>query len=196
MRDKPQGTGIKVYLLVDEYSAIVKFVMYDGDNPYGDLDWNKTLKSPFFRHLNLTHESLHPTEATVYSLLSAVHWCQATRLCMDRYFPMANLMRNLHNSGFEFVVIIQSSRAGKIFSHIQSHAMRRPLKLDLNIDLVWYTTTASTITMSTGSTNVRPVMPLTIGNTSGQQSVPGRFCCGERTKPDCCIVQSITVELV
>ncbi|KAH3723270.1 hypothetical protein Pelo_18025 [Pelomyxa schiedti] len=46
-----------------------------------------------------------------------------------------------------------------------------------------YSTTASTITMSTGSTNVWPVMPLTTGNTSGQQSVPGRFVVGNTPSP-------------
>ncbi|KAH3731552.1 hypothetical protein Pelo_17616 [Pelomyxa schiedti] len=120
MRDKPRGTGVKVFLLVDEYSAIVKFIMYDSDNPYVDLDHNLTLLSPFFRDLNLTEASLRPTEATVYSLLSAVHWNQATRVSMDRYFPMANLMRNLHNSGFEFIVTCQTNRAGQIFSEFIS----------------------------------------------------------------------------
>ncbi|KAH3760543.1 hypothetical protein Pelo_7631 [Pelomyxa schiedti] len=50
--------GVKVFMLADEYSAIVKFIVYDGKNPYGDLDKNKTLKCPFFRHLHLEKEEL------------------------------------------------------------------------------------------------------------------------------------------
>ncbi|KAH3756821.1 hypothetical protein Pelo_11409 [Pelomyxa schiedti] len=92
---KPRATGVKVFMLADKYSAIVKFIVYDGKNSYGDLDKNKTLKCPFFRHLHLEKEKLCSTEITVYSLLSALHWSTGTR----------------------FVVTCQTNRMGDVFTN-------------------------------------------------------------------------------
>ncbi|KAH3763033.1 Transposase IS4 [Pelomyxa schiedti] len=104
VKNKPKGTGVKIFMLADEYSAIVKFIVYDAANSYGDLDANLTLKAPIFRKLHLENKNLSATQKTVLSLLSALHYPQSTRLTMDRGFPTAALIQQLHTCGIEFLV--------------------------------------------------------------------------------------------